>query len=62
MGMVTRSNEPKTQIDYLLAHSIRELLTQVNTHNNNCPDSLILKDDIVDIVRDGDSYILLYYK
>jgi len=62
MGMVTRSNEHKTQIGYLLAHSIRELLAQVNTHNDNCPDSLILKDDIVDIVRDGDSYILLYYK
>lgn len=52
----------KTVVDYLQAHSIRELLERVNTHNVNCPNSLILKEDIVDILKEGDTFILLYYK
>lgn len=52
----------KVIVDYLQAHSIRELLERVNTHNVNCPNSRILKEDIVDILKEGDTFILLYYK
>ena len=52
----------KIIVDYLQAHSIRELLEKVNTHNVNCPNSCILKEDIVEILKEGDTFILLYYK
>lgn len=59
--MGTCSNT-KNQIDYLQAHSLRDLLNRVNTHNIQCPDCPILKDDIVDILKEEDTFILLYYK
>ena len=53
----------KKQLDYILAHSIRDLLTKVNAHNTQCPASeAILKEDIVDILKEEDTFILLYYK
>lgn len=53
----------KIQLDYILAHSIRDLLTKVNAHNTQCPASeAILKEDIVDILKEEDTFILLYYK
>lgn len=63
MNKATNNNTAKkTVVDYLQAHSIRELLEKVNTHNVNCPNSLILKEDVVDILKEGDTFILLYYK
>lgn len=52
----------KTQMDFIEAHSIRELLQKVNIHNTECPDSLILKEDIVEMIREEGTFILLYYK
>lgn len=51
----------KTQIDYMQAPTLSMLLAMINTHNNECPDP-ILNDDIVDIVREGEAWVLLYYK
>lgn len=52
----------KTTLDYLQAHSLRDILMQVNVHNENYPNNPILRDDIVDIFKEEDTFILLYYK
>lgn len=53
----------KIQLDYMQAHSLRELLTKINVHNSECPvENLILKEDIVDILNEEGTFILLYYK
>lgn len=57
-----KSNGGKTTIDYLQAHSLRELLAQVNTYNMSYPDSPILKEDIVNIMKEDETFILIYYK
>lgn len=52
----------KKQIDYLQTHSLRDLLELVNYNNTTYPDNPILKDDIVQILHEEGTYILLYYK
>lgn len=54
------SNE-KTTISYIQGHSLWDLLLAVNNYNkdNNNP---ILKEDIVNIIKEEGTYILLYYK
>lgn len=49
-------------MDYIQAPSLRELLAIVNNINKDFPDSPILNDDIVQIMKNGEDYILLYYK
>lgn len=51
----------KRQIDYIQAHSLRDLLGAINGYNASaeCP---ILKEDIVQLVKEEGTYILLYYK
>ena len=60
-GQINNTNQ-KVIMDYLQAHSLRELLALVNTHNINCPNSRILKEDIVNIINEEGTFILLYYK
>lgn len=60
--MAGNTQKQKTQIDYLQANTLRNLLAQVNTHNEEYPDSPILKDDIVNIRKEDNIYLLLYYK
>lgn len=52
----------KTELSYIQADSLRKMLAVVNTHNSSFPDEPILKDDIVQIMKNGEDYILLYYK
>ena len=52
----------KTELSYIQADSLRKVLAVVNTHNSDFPDNPILKDDIVQIMKNGEDYILLYYK
>lgn len=52
----------KTELSYIQADSLRKMLAVVNTHNSNFPDEPILKDDIIQIMKNGEDYILLYYK
>ena len=52
----------KTELSYIQADSLRKMLAIVNTHNSSFPDEPILKDDIVQIMKNGEDYILLYYK
>lgn len=60
--MASNTQKQKTQIDYMQAYTLRDLLAQVNTHNEEYPDSPILKDDIVNIRKEDNIYLLLYYK
>lgn len=52
----------KTRIDYMQATSLRELLDNVNTHNKEYPENAILKEDIVRILKEEGTFIILYYR
>ncbi len=52
----------KIQMDYIQASSLRELLNKVNSHNNEYPECAILKDDIVKILKEEETFIMLYYR
>ncbi len=52
----------KTELSYIQANSLSNILAIVNKLNSDFPDSPILKDDIVQIMKNGEDYILLYYK
>lgn len=52
----------KTELSYIQANSLSNILAIVNKLNRDFPDSPILKDDIVQIMKNGEDYILLYYK
>lgn len=59
---MTKTDNTKTQVDFLQAHSLRDLLHQLNSYNKAYPDTPIIKDDIVDIYKEEGTFILLYYK
>lgn len=52
----------KTELSYIQANSLSNVLAIVNKLNSDYPDNPILKDDIVQIMKNGEDYILLYYK
>lgn len=52
----------KTELSYIQANSLSNVLAIVNKLNSDFPDTPILKDDIVQIMKNGEDYILLYYK
>lgn len=52
----------KTRIDYMQATSLRELLDNVNTHNKEYLENAILKEDIVRILKEEGTFIMLYYR
>lgn len=56
------TQKQKTELSYIQANSLSNILAIVNKLNRDFPDSLILKDDIVQIMKNGEDYILLYYK
>lgn len=60
--MIGKNTKQKLFMDYIQAPSLRELLAIVNKLNKDFPDNPILKDDIVQIMKNGEDYILLYYK
>lgn len=51
----------KETMAVLHANSLRELVETVNSINETTP-SKILKDDIVELLREDEGYFLLYYK
>lgn len=53
--------EQKTTLSVIRAYSLRELIEAVN-HYNQTSDTPILKDDIVSLYKDNETYFLLYYK
>lgn len=61
--MVKKSNaKTKVLMDFLQAHSLRGLLDTVNAYNEHNSEHPILKEDIVKILKEEDTYILIYYK
>lgn len=56
------TQKQKTELSYIQANSLSNILAIVNKLNSDFPDSPILKDDIVQIMKNGEDYILLYYK
>ena len=62
MGKKENQTVQKTRIDYIQATSLRELLDNVNTHNKEYPENAILKEDIVRILKEEGTFIMLYYR
>lgn len=62
MGKKEMTQTQKTELSYIQANSLSNVLAIVNKLNSDFPDSPILKDDIVQIMKNGEDYILLYYK
>lgn len=60
--MEGKNTKQKLFMNYIQASSLSKLLTIVNNINKDFPDSPILNDDIVQIMKNGGDYILLYYK
>lgn len=57
----------KTKLQVLQAHSLRELVNMINDNNEAASQDLdgaqeILREDIVTILKEYDTYFLLYYK
>lgn len=57
----------KTRLQVLQAHSLRELVNMINDNNEAASQNLdgaqeILREDIVSIMKEYDTYFLLYYK
>lgn len=62
MGKKENQTVQKTRIDYIQATSLRELLDNVNTYNKEYPENTILKEDIVKILKEEGTFIMLYYR
>lgn len=61
--MPTKNNEvKKTQMDSIVAHSIRELISKFNTYNEQHTDNPIVREDIVGSFKENETFILLYCK
>lgn len=52
----------KSEMDYIDAISLSELVYKVNKYNDENSDNPILKEDIVQIMKEGETFIMLYYK
>ncbi len=62
MGKKENQTIQKTKIDYIQATSLRKLLDNVNTYNKEYPENAILKEDIVEILKEEGTFIMLYYR
>lgn len=62
MGKKEMTQTQKTELSYIQANSLSNVLAIVNKLNSDYPNNPILKDDIVQIMKNGEDYILLYYK
>lgn len=50
------------ELTYIQGLSVRDLVEKVNSVNFVSNESPILKENIVGIVKEGDSFFLVYYK
>lgn len=50
----------KNKMDVIQANSLRELVGIVNSYNEKAKRA-ICKDDIVSLLKDNDTYLLVYY-
>lgn len=61
-----KDNATKSTLEVLRAHSLREMVEKVNNYNQEASKSTtlspILKEDIVNLTREEDTYFLIYFK
>lgn len=50
----------KNRMEVIQANSLRELVGIVNSYNESS-ERAICKEDIVSLLRDNDTYLLVYY-
>lgn len=62
MATAYKYGSMKRHLDFMQSHSLRELIARVNNYNENNPSSPILKEDVVEILKEEETFILLYYK
>lgn len=51
----------KERIDVMQARSLRDLVNQINRVNSSSG-TKIMREDIVSLTKDEDTYFMLYYK
>lgn len=54
----------KTRLEVIQANSLRELVETVNSINKNADNDsgkMIVKEDIVSLLKDNDTFLLVYY-
>lgn len=59
---MAQGKEVKKQLAVLQAHSLRELISQVNMVNSSEREEPILREDIVKVFKEDETFFLLYYK
>lgn len=57
-----KSEDVKQELAGISSFSIRGIVDAVNANNADDTKKKILKEDIVTVLKERDSYILLYYK
>lgn len=59
---MAQDKKVKRQLTVLQDHSLRGLLQQVNVINSGNEEDWILKDDIVEIIREDETFFLVYFR
>jgi hypothetical protein len=59
---MAQDKKVKRQLTVLQDHSLRGLLQQVNVINSGNEEDWILKEDIVEIIREDETFFLVYFR
>lgn len=59
---MAQNKKVKRQLTVLQDHSLRGLLQQVNVINSGNEEDWILKEDIVEIIREDETFFLVYFR
>ena len=57
-----KSEDVKQELAVISSFSIRGIVDAINANNSDDTRKKILKEDIVTVLKERDSFILLYYK
>lgn len=57
-----RKTKTKHWLTYIQAPTLSKLIEDVNNYNKENIDSPILRDDVVKVLKQGENWLLLYYK
>ena len=57
-----KSEDVKQELAVISSFSIRGIVDAINANNSDDTRKKILKEDIVTVLKEMDSFILLYYK
>lgn len=59
---MAQDKKVKRQLTVLQDHSLRGLLQQVNVINSGNEEDWILKEDIVEIIKEDETFFLVYFR